>query len=1181
MMVAMVAMIVGKADASADTNVIQDGVGGWTKITALPSALGDYYFVFVDNSEDLMLSLMRGKNQGSAYNTVYYKTSANPLVDKSMLWTLEANGDCIVITNAEYSTLFLQTEYNAAWNYRTHDNGGGNKSWGNVKAALVNGRWTLQNGKYPDSGYLGPWSNTIETGAELAANKSGNSIGYFQIYAIAKSDAQAYWDGLQNGTGASATNPLNMTGLICNPNACYWTGSIPYGWTTTGTQNVNTGNGFDGTPCFFEFSNWNANSWTGSIKQTLSVPNGKYMLKAALQASNGVTAYLTANNDQSDNLYAIGASGGSILADGTETSLGNGVAGWQYLTVETIVTNGSLEMGAYAEASGPQLWVNADNFTLWYYGPLVSNAAEALPSEALEVGKWYYFDIPTDGDYTMAAGSSLSDIVYTTNGSQLAETATGSTWNEGAQTLSAGRYYVKSASSQTLSVTATSYSYMVGSATANVQYVQGGEMVTVTFANVATNNPDAKFEMQATPNITFGEANSSASAQTVTATENGFTFSIPSSLSTATDYELNIPAGAFGFAAGDTYNEAQTLLFHTPALLDGTYFFSNENGRFWMRGEPYGSAVQLYDWGLPVNVTTDGSGVSILKFADASDWFIFSDGTGIYADNVNPTDKSWNITFGNGKYTFQNVENEKYMKVDGDRVLSTAAQSEATAFNCVSVADHRTVFTGLVNSQASAAATAASLTAATPAELESAIETAGWVGLDIVEGDIPTTTAEKFQGGQWDSRVVYSGNVSITTPGLYKFTMQGFYRMTENATTYPLHAAGADCPPAYVFFGDAKTPIASVFDASNSTANGCYTGADGKYYPNNQSAALTAFQAGHYTNTVWAYISEAGEYTYGIQYLGWAGSHAEWCCYTKESVSVTLYSGSGILVSDGIVTVLGSASVADINEALTADISVLDLEHASGLVNADISTTNNPNLLIYTASARQVSNHNNVIVSGSCSNLNLVKCNTAFIVPKAFTAISATYEVKSADLAGGQFATLMIPFTASGTAFVLDQDIAFSDATVKGTSVTTIPQNKPVLVKAAQTLTASNAFIPVIAKNEMFTNGKLTGVYSPTTAPVNSYVLQNHTNGGGVAFYRVNGVQPTAYPFRAYLNASTNEAKAIFVEFDGATSILEKERDGMGVEAVYSVEGIRLENMQKGVNMVKMKDGSVRKIIIK
>ena len=175
--VAMVAMMVGTSVASADTSVIQDGVGGWTKISALPSSLSDYYYVFVDNSQDLMLSLARGKNQGGDYHGMYYKTSANPLVDRSMLWTLEANGDYVVITNAEYSSLFLQTENNAAWNYRTHDNGGGNKSWGNVKAALANGKWTLQNGKYPNSGYLGPWSDAIENGAELAANKSGNAIG--------------------------------------------------------------------------------------------------------------------------------------------------------------------------------------------------------------------------------------------------------------------------------------------------------------------------------------------------------------------------------------------------------------------------------------------------------------------------------------------------------------------------------------------------------------------------------------------------------------------------------------------------------------------------------------------------------------------------------------------------------------------------------------------------------------------------------------------------------------------------------------------------------------------------------------------------------------------------------------------------------------------------------------------
>lgn len=1163
--VALAALFVGRTNASADTRLIQDGEGGWTKITSLPSQLSDYYFVFTDNSQDLMLGVAKGVNQNTKWYSlgVYYQSSVEPTTSGilSKTWTIETVGNGYALRNLEYSVSPFQTEWNAAWKYDTNDVYDTANEWCMVLLAYSDGCWTIQNGRYQSSGYLGPWNDgNFTNGAECAANKSGSNIGKFQIYAILRSRFQ---QNLMDA--ASASNPVDVTPFYVT-NATF--DHNRSGWTEEGSG----GNNNTSLGCEI----WHRSSF--NIYQDVTLPDGAYKVSLQMAGSTSGTVY-----GQSGDVSKEAASSAAAKDNFQNTVLQmitDRTYGQTFTDVIPVVGN-SLRIG-FKDATSNQ-WDVFDNFKLYYWGPTVGSAAVALPSDALLADRWYYFDVPSEGDYTLAAGSALSDFVYTTDGTQLAETATSMSWSNEVQTLAAGRYYVKSATAQTLSVVPNTYSYLVGSATADIQFVQGGELVTVTYDRAATNDPSAAFAMQATPLVRFGEANAGASAQTVTvtATENGFTFTVPSSLSVATDYELTIPAGAFGYAAGDTYNEAQTISFHTPALLDGTYFFSSDDGRFWMRGEPYGSAVQLYDWGLPVNVVTDGQGATTLKFADASDWLIFSDGTGVYADNANPANKSWRVTLGNGKYTFQNVENGNYMKADGSRVLSTANPSEAASFNCVSIAEHRAVLTGLVNSQASAAASAASLTASTPAELEEAAEAAGWVSQEIVEANTPATTAEKFQGGQWDNRKVFSGTVTISTPGLYRFTMQGFYRMSDNATTYALHAAGADCPPVYVFFGDAKTPMASVFDASNESSNNCYKGADGKFYPDGQSSALTAFQDDHYVNTVWAYISEPGEYQYGIQYLGWAGAHSEWCCYTTESVSVTLYSSGGIYVSDGVVTVLGSASVTDINEALTADISVLNLENASGLSNVDISTENNPNLLIYTASANQVSNHKNVIASGSCPYFSLVKTNTAFIVPKAFTAISANYEVKSADLAGGQFATLMIPFAASGNAYVLNQEIVFSDATVKGTAVTTIPQNAPVLVKTAQTLTASQVTIPVIARGATFTNGKLCGVYTPTKAVENSYVLQNHASGSGVAFYRVNGTQPTVNPFRAYLNASVGEAKAIYVSFDDATGISLEQDMSTGVEAIYTTDGIRLQAPQKGVNILKMKDGSVRKLIKK
>lgn len=360
----------GAMPGRADTALLTEA-NGWQKLTTLPDNLGGYYYAIVDNDQDLMLTLTRGidKQQQVGYNGLCYGTSANPLVDKAKLFTLEANGDYVVMTNAEYTSFFLQTEgNNAAWYYRTHDNGGGNKYWGQAKFTYAGSYWNIENGVYANN-YLGMWENaTAANGKQLAFNKTGDAVGKFQIYAIAKTDANAYYDALRAGTGASESTPLDMTALIVNPNARFWTGSIPFGWTTTGTQNINNGAGFDGFPGIFEFSNWGAGNWTGSLKQTITVPNGKYVLKAAFMASADVDVYLTANSDKSESLTHFGDKGGNINADGTETTMGNGQRGWTYLTVQTKVTNGQIEIGTEASANVEHNWVNADNFTLTYLG---------------------------------------------------------------------------------------------------------------------------------------------------------------------------------------------------------------------------------------------------------------------------------------------------------------------------------------------------------------------------------------------------------------------------------------------------------------------------------------------------------------------------------------------------------------------------------------------------------------------------------------------------------------------------------------------------------------------------------------------------------------------------------------------------------------------------------------------
>ena len=291
---------------------------------------------------------------------------------------------------------------------------------------------------------------------------------------------------------------------------------------------------------------------------------------------------------------------------------------------------------------------------------------------------------------------------------------------------------------------------------------------------------------------------------------------------------------------------------------------------------------------------------------------------------------------------------------------------------------------------------------------------------------------------------------------------------------------------------------------------------------------------------------------------------------------------SSIHTEDGIVTVLGENTLADINAALTNTIAVVNIEKASGLSNAAISTANNPNLLIYAKSGSQVSNTKNVIVDGSCSTLELQKSSANFIVPDGFTATNAKYTLTSAELAGGNFATLMIPFAATlpsgGTAYALDQSVDLLDGNIRGTAVSSVAANTPVLVTKAGDYSSSNATIPVIAAGATNENGELVGTYTAGPAPEGSYVLQNHTSGQGVAFYLVGSTQPTVNSFRAYIKQQASNVKAISVHFGDADGIqaLDNGQWTMDNVEIFSLSGVRLKKPVKGVNIINGK-----KVIIK
>ena len=1426
---------------------------GWSKVTA-NSALGNTanYYLIVEK-ESFGYALAR-----TSSGRPVHKSLSNPFAAPNELWLLSASGSGYKFQSAVDGTYFTS----AAGDWNTSMSSTANAD---IIATVSDGVYTLSAG---GSNNIGHWQDNTQYPFEnenVAANKNATNRNSYYIYTISKSDYATQRASVISSLASTATeaSPANLTSFVVNNSD--FSILAKQGWTTSGTaDNQQTANG--------AFETWNSNN-VSITQEVADLPGGLYTFKAQMvMGNNTTTANLYANADQE---YTASASQVCTSAsyNGMKAELMADPAYAQVTVNPHMSSNGTMTVGLKV----PSGWIVFDNFQLLYQGPTIKSNSTAFTSgSAVTADQWYAFDIPVAGDYAFTTTDALNNISYTTEGMTLVEHIGSLSMGTPSATtsLSAGTIYFKSSNAATITIAPQSYTYTVGSATVDYEYVQGGETVTVTYADAVTNSGEAL--AVSTSGVTF---NGSTPAE-LTATANGFTFKVPSGLTAATSYTLAIPAGIIGYADGNTFNEAQSITFKTPAVLDGTYYLkvaatttdrttnstaTGTVGKYLARGTSYGTHATVDNYGLAINVTTDKDNFTTLQVYDTKRYYFTTGSYDVYADGTGGTaaNQKFVITTNQGKLLIagQATPNVFFKHNNGDANNASASvfydgngtnSGPIILWEVETPTEHQTIMTARKNAQAGTAAAAAfDGDADTYASLSSvttkdALESAVASMYSKVVSPVVTTTGiqEKYQGdqpGQGNTmETVYSAELTIPAQGLYKFSMQAFYRAASNGVTQDMHTNNVDCPPVFLFLGDYETQIKSLYDETglqqseyeNETVGGAPVEYNGTYYTNGQHNSEIVLSKGLYNNDVWAYFPAAGTYTYGVKYTGFANANMQWFIYYPQSVSVTYYGsddsrfdklnaeiakaqaingvwnnsdladeittaqamytaytanltavnneidalkakyptsvavnngnfdtnpvlladgttasganqvvstngtlydvtgfsssesgsewvyglnaeygstgtlnnvtppatdiygeasgaalglsagwshnavysqdvtianagryliyyeafnknsvatisgnkigldgtysdkvngftenqwvrdlfvvdiyeagtypltvgiygegGSGsnaklwvdnveiyrvgdaegsIQTADGIVTVLGGNALDDINAALTNTISVLNLEKATGLSSATISTATNPNLLIYAKNGSQVSNTKNVIVSGTCSTLELQKSSTNFIVPTAFTATNAKYIVANGDLAGGNFATLMLPFAAAlpsgGAAYTLDQGVDLIDGNIRGTSASSIAANSPVLVTKAGDYTATNAAIPTIASGANYTNGELVGTYSAVAAPTNSYVLQNHTNGEGVAFYLVGNTQPTVNPFRAYIQAQASNVKAIHVEF-GEDGIDEIANDILSSGHWYNLEGQRLSKPAKGVNIIRGK-----KVIIK
>ena len=109
------------------------------------------------------------------------------------------------------------------------------------------------------------------------------------------------------------------------------------------------------------------------------------------------------------------------------------------------------------------------------------------------------------------------------------------------------------------------------------------------------------------------------------------------------------------------------------------------------------------------------------------------------------------------------------------------------------------------------------------------------------------------------------------------------------------------------------------------------------------------------------------------------------------------------------------------------------------------------------------------------------------------------------------------------------------------------------------------------------------GVYEKGTIPVGAFFISDNT------FYQAADGTNTIKAFRAYFQPVNNGAKARSLRYrmgdgedeDDVTTAIDTLDEEVSVVGIYTTGGVRINDMQEGVNILQMSNGSTMKVIIK
>ena len=221
--------------------------------------------------------------------------------------------------------------------------------------------------------------------------------------------------------------------------------------------------------------------------------------------------------------------------------------------------------------------------------------------------------------------------------------------------------------------------------------------------------------------------------------------------------------------------------------------------------------------------------------------------------------------------------------------------------------------------------------------------------------------------------------------------------------------------------------------------------------------------------------------------------------------------------------------------------------------------------------------------TGNVKNLVLTD-GAAFTPTNSFTATNATYTRNVPN----NWATICLPYAVSS-----NEDITYytagtiNDDVLTLTSADDVPAGTPAICKfnstGNNTITATNVTVATDVQTEEETTDDITLIGSFTQQNISGSAGNVYAISGG-QFWKV-GSTVTINPFRAYFTTSGSSSSGKFdiaVSDDNVTAIEALTGEGdVSIKAIYTADGKKIGDLQQGLNIVKLSNGKIQKILIK